>query len=131
MVVKEFIQLGRDRMTFALMLAVPTMQLILFGYAIDANPRHLPTAVFARDASVYARSFLAAMRATDYFDIVREAKSSAEIDRLILSGEIQFAVEIPATFGRDPARGRRPQIRSEERRVGQECGSTGRSRWSA
>lgn len=110
MIVKEFIQLARDRMTFALMVAVPIIQLVLFGYAINADPRHLPTAVFARDGGIYARSFLAAMRATDYFDIVREARSGAEIDRLILSGEIQFAVEIPDNFGRDLVRGQRPQI---------------------
>jgi ABC-2 type transport system permease protein len=110
MVVKEFIQLRRDRMTFGLMIAVPLIQLILFGYAIDTDPRNLPTAVLARDASVQARSFLAGMEATGYFDIVRRVESEAEIDRLILSGEILFAVEIPAGFGRDLVRGERPQI---------------------
>ena len=110
MIVKEFIQLSRDRLTFAIMIAVPLIQLILFGYAINSNPRHLPTAVFARDNSAYARSFLAAMRATDYFEIVSEAGSSDEVDRLMLSGKVQFAVEIPANFGRDLVRGRRPQI---------------------
>lgn len=110
MVIKEFIQLRRDRMTFGLMLAVPLMQLILFGYAIDTDPRQLPTAVFSRDSSSYARSFLAALRATNYFDIVHRARSSAEIDRLILSGKVLFAVEIPADFGHDLVRGARPQI---------------------
>lgn len=110
MMVKEFIQLSRDRLTFAIMIVVPLTQLILFGYAINANPRHLPTVVFARDSSTYARSFLAAMRATDYFEFVGEAKSSAEVDRLMLSGKVQFAVEIPANFGLDLVRGRRPQI---------------------
>ncbi|MGH8504271.1 MAG: ABC transporter permease [Gammaproteobacteria bacterium] len=110
MLVKEFIQLRRDRMTFAIMLAVPVMQLVLFGYAIDTDPRHLPTAVFSRDTSAYARSFLAALEATDYFDIVHRAESNAEIDRLILSGEVLFAVEIPADFGRDIVRGERPQL---------------------
>lgn len=110
MVVKEFIQLRRDRMTFGLMIAVPLIQLILFGYAIDTDPRNLPTAVLARDASVQARTFLSGMEATGYFDIVRRVESEAEIDRLILSGEILFAVEIPAGFGRDLVRGERPQI---------------------
>lgn len=110
MVIKEFIQLRRDRMTFGIMLAVPIMQLILFGYAIDTDPRQLPTAVFSRDSSSYARSFLTALEATDYFDIVYRAQSDAEIDHLILSGRIQFAVEIPAKFGRDLIRGARPQI---------------------
>src|SRR5690606_13182722 len=88
----------------------PIMQLILFGYAIDTNPRQLPTAVLARDTGSYARSFLAALQATDYFDIVRQADSGAEIDRLILTGEVQFAVEIPADFGRKMVRGERPQV---------------------
>lgn len=110
MVVKEFIQLRRDRMTFGLMIAVPLIQLILFGYAIDTDPRNLPTAVLARDASVQARTFLSGMEATGYFDIVRRVESEAEIDRLILSGEILFAVEIPAGFGGDLVRGERPQI---------------------
>jgi ABC-2 type transport system permease protein len=110
MIVKEFIQLRRDRMSFALMVAVPIIQLVLFGYAIDANPRHLPTAVFARDHGAYARSFLSAVRATDYFDIVREARSSKEIDDLILSGKVQFAIEIPENFTRDLARGQKPQV---------------------
>lgn len=109
-VVKEFIQLSRDRMTFGLMVAVPLIQLVLFGYAIDTNPRNLPTAVFARDTGTHVRSLLAAMEATGYFRIVHRADSAAEVDRLMLSGAIQFAVEIPADFGRDLARGSRPQL---------------------
>ncbi|MCB9477953.1 MAG: ABC transporter permease [Deltaproteobacteria bacterium] len=110
MIVKEFIQLRRDRMSLGLMIFIPLLQLILFGYAINMNPHHLPTAVFARDHGTYARTFLSAMKATRYFDIVREVHSDEEIDELILSGKIQFAVEIPENFSRDLARGQRPQM---------------------
>ena len=66
--IKELIQLRRDRITFAMMIMIPLLQLTLFGYAINTSPRHLPTAVLVQDDSAFARSFLAAMRATDYFD---------------------------------------------------------------
>jgi ABC-2 type transport system permease protein len=71
---KEVLQLRRDRITFAMMVVIPLAQLLLFGYAINTNPRHLPTAVLIQDDSAFARSFLAAMRATDYFDIVAQAQ---------------------------------------------------------
>lgn len=110
MVIKEFIQLRRDRMTFALMMAVPATQLILFGYAINADPRHLPTAVFARDASAYSRAVIAALENSGYYRIDHVVHSDAEIDRLIRSGEVIFAVEIPADFGRDVLRGAAPDV---------------------
>jgi ABC-2 type transport system permease protein len=97
-------------MTFALMIAVPLLQLVLFGYAIDTNPRNLPTAVLARDSGPQARAVLAAIQATGYFDIVASAAGEAEIDRLIHSGRAMFVVEIPADFGRDVRRGLRPQL---------------------
>jgi ABC-2 type transport system permease protein len=107
---KEMIQLRRDRLTFATMIVIPLVQLLLFGYAINTNPKHLPTAVLVQDDSVFARSFLAAMRTTDYFAIRYLAQSEDELDRLILSGEAQFGVQIPANFGRDLIRGERPAI---------------------
>lgn len=110
MLIKELIQLRRERMTFALMIAVPLMQLVLFGYAIDTNPRSLPTAVLAHDTSPPARAVLAAMQATGYFDIVAEARGEAEVDSLIHRGEAMFVVEIPAGFGRDVRRGLSPDI---------------------
>ena len=109
-VIKEFLQLGRERTTFAMMIAVPLIQLILFGYAIDANPRHLPTVVLAEDTSPEARAVLAAMQQTGYFDIVAAVSGDAGIDRAILSGSALFAIEIPAHFGRDVRRGLSPQI---------------------
>ncbi|MGO4706431.1 ABC transporter permease [Microvirga sp. 2MCAF38] len=108
--IKEFLQLRRDRITFATMIFIPLMQLLLFGTAINANPRHLPTAVLIQDDSSFARSYLAAMRATDYFDISMTASSEADLDYLILSGKALFGVQIPAHFGRDLIRGDRPEI---------------------
>jgi ABC-2 type transport system permease protein len=107
---KELIQLRRDRITFATMIFIPLIQLLLFGYAINADPKHLPTAVLAQDDSVFARSFLAAMRASDYFDIRTIAQSEEDLDRLLLSGTVQFGVQIPANFGRKLIRGERPGL---------------------
>ena len=108
--IKELIQLRRDHITFAMMIMIPLLQLTLFGYAINTSPRHLPTAVLVQDDSAFARSFLAAMRATDYFDISTSAASEEELDRLILSGKVLFGVQIPAHFGRDLMRGERPAL---------------------
>nr|WP_262269076.1 MULTISPECIES: ABC transporter permease [unclassified Microvirga] len=108
--IKELIQLRRDRITFAMMIMIPLLQLTLFGYAINTSPRHLPTAVLVQDDSAFARSFVAAMRATDYFDISTAAASEEELDRLILSGKVLFGVQIPAHFGRDLMRGERPAL---------------------
>ena len=108
--IKEFVQLRRDRLTFATMLFIPLFQLLLFGYAINTNPKHLPTAVLSQDDSPFARSFLAALRATDYFDIRRVARSEEDIERLILSGAVQFAVQIPPGFGRELMRGEKPAL---------------------
>jgi ABC-2 type transport system permease protein len=108
--IKELIQLRRDRITFAMMIMIPLVQLTLFGYAINTSPRHLPTAVLVQDDSAFARSFMAAMRATDYFDISVSAASEEDLDRLILSGKVLFGVQIPAHFGRDLMRGERPAL---------------------
>jgi ABC-2 type transport system permease protein len=92
------------------MIFIPLVQLLLFGYAINADPKHLPTAVLVQDDSVFARSFLAAMRTSDYFDIRVLARSEADLDHLLLSGTVQFGVQIPANFGRDLIRGERPGL---------------------
>jgi ABC-2 type transport system permease protein len=108
--VKELIQLRRDRVTFATMIFIPLVQLLLFGYAINTDPRRLPTAILVQDDSVFTRSFLSALRASNYFDMSRRAGSEAELDRMILSGEVQFGVQIPAYFGRDLMRGEKPAL---------------------
>jgi ABC-2 type transport system permease protein len=110
MIVKEFVQMRRDRMTFATMIFVPILQLMLFGYAINTDPKQLPTAVLTRDDGPLTRSVLAAMRNTDYFDFRWQVRDADELDRLVRSGEAQFAVEIPASFERDVRRGDRPRV---------------------
>ena len=110
MVIKEFVQMRRDRMTFATMIFVPIMQLVLFGYAINTDPKQLPTAVLTRDDGPLTRAVLAAMRNTDYFDFRVQVRDPEELDRLVRSGDVQFAVEIPASFERDVRRGDRPSI---------------------
>lgn len=109
-VIKEFVQMRRDRMTFATMIIVPIMQLVLFGYAINTDPKQLPTAVLTRDDGPLTRAVLAAMRNTDYFDFRVQVRDPEELDRLVRSGEVQFAVEIPASFERDVRRGDRPAV---------------------
>jgi len=110
MIVKEFVQMRRDRMTFATMLFVPILQLTLFGFAINTDPKHMPTAVLVRDEGPLTRAVLQAMRNTDYFDFREQVRSSDELDRLVRSGTVQFAIEIPANFERDVRRGDRPAI---------------------
>jgi ABC-2 type transport system permease protein len=110
MVIKEFVQMRRDRMTFATMIFVPILQLTLFGYAINTDPKQLPTAVLVRDEGPLTRAVLAAMKNTDYFKFTEQVHDADELDRLILSGKVQFAVEIPASFERDVRRGDRPAV---------------------
>ncbi|HEX7758106.1 MAG TPA: ABC transporter permease [Caulobacteraceae bacterium] len=107
---KEFTQLTRDRLTYAMILVVPVMQLLLFGYAINNEPRHLPTAVLAQENSVFARSILSAVRNSAYFDLVAQARTPAELDALIRRGGVQFAITIPGDFTRRVARGDKAQI---------------------
>ena len=109
-IVKEFIQLKRDRLTFGMIVGIPLIQLVLFGYAINSDPKRLPTAVLAADASEYSRTLLAAMQVSGYFRIERVAADEAEIDDLLARGEVQFAVTIPVNFGRKLVRGERPVL---------------------
>jgi ABC-2 type transport system permease protein len=107
---KEFIQLKRDRLTFGMIIGIPVLQLILFGYAINSDPKHLPTAVLAADSGPYTRSLLAAMQTSGYFRLERPARSEAEIDDLLARGRVQFAITIPENFGRKLVRGERPVL---------------------
>jgi ABC-2 type transport system permease protein len=110
MLVKEFVQLRRDRLTFGTMIFIPVVQLLLFGYAINTSPRHLPTAVLMHEESDLARSVLAAISNTSYFSITRVARSEAEMDHWMRSGDILFGIEIPAGFERGVRRGDRPAL---------------------
>ena len=109
-VVKEFIQMRRDRLTFGMMVGIPLAQLILFGYAINSDPKHLPTAIYAADNSVFSRTIVWGLRNSSYFDITREAKNEAEIQQLLAQGKVQFAVEIPVDFSRKLLRGEKPDL---------------------
>jgi ABC-2 type transport system permease protein len=110
MIVKEFIQMRRDRLTFAMMVGIPLMQLVLFGYAINTDPKHLPTVVLAYDHSDLTRSFVAALQNSGYYQVVRIAGSRGEADGMLAGGEALFAVTIPAGFTRALLRGDRPQL---------------------
>jgi ABC-2 type transport system permease protein len=109
-VVKEFIQMRRDRLTFAMMIGIPLLQLILFGYAINSDPKHLPTAVLSGDNSAFSRAIVYAMHTSDYFRINQNIASRAEADRLLSRGEIQFVLTIPESFGRNLIRGEKPAL---------------------
>ncbi|MFZ0268103.1 ABC transporter permease [Caulobacter sp.] len=107
---KEFIQLTRDRLTYAMILVMPIVQLMLFGYAINNDPRDLPTAVLVQDHGPMARSALSALAHNGYFKIVAEAASPEALDQAIARGEVQFALTIPADFTRRVVRGDNAQI---------------------
>jgi ABC-2 type transport system permease protein len=110
MMVKEFIQLRRDRVSFAMIVMIPVMQLLLFGYAINTTPRNLPTAVLLQEDSDLGRSILKALENTSYFHFVREVHDVAEFDDLLTSGKVLFGVEIPRGFERAVRRGDYPAL---------------------
>jgi ABC-2 type transport system permease protein len=109
-VIKETLQLVRDRLTFAMMFGVPVIQLLLFGYAIDTDPHNLPTAVISADDSTITRSVLGALRSTGYMAFTSRPRSEAEANSLLQRGEVQFVVTIPSDFTRRLVRGERAQI---------------------
>jgi ABC-2 type transport system permease protein len=106
---KEWIQVRRDPFTLRMIIALPVMQLFLFGYAINADPKHLPTGVLAVDHSQYERTLLAALKNTGYYDI-RELSSEAEAERGLADGELLFVVNIPPNFDRLVDRGEQPVV---------------------
>jgi ABC-2 type transport system permease protein len=108
--IKEFIQMRRDRLTFAMIIGVPVMQLILFGYAINTDPKHLPTALLVADPGVFSRSLVQALENSEYFEIVRQATSETEAGNLLARGDVQFVISIPEDFSRELLRGRRPAV---------------------
>jgi ABC-2 type transport system permease protein len=110
MTMKEFIQLRRDRVSFAMIIMVPLMQLILFGYAINTTPRNLPTAVLLQESSDIGRSILKAMQNTKYFNVLYQVHDEDEFDQLLASGKVLFGVEIPRGFERAVRRGDRPAL---------------------
>ncbi len=109
-IVKEFMQMRRDRLTFAMMLGIPLLQLTLFGYAINSDPRHLPAAVLLADDGPQGRTILHALQNSTYYDFKRQVRSEAEGRDALARGEVQFVVNIPQNFTRDLLRGDRPAI---------------------
>lgn len=100
----------RDRLTFAMMVGIPLLQLTLFGYAINSDPKHLPTALRLADQGPFARTLVAEMANSEYFSLVRVTDSEAEVERLLRLGTVQFVVDIPADFTRRILRGERPTV---------------------
>jgi ABC-2 type transport system permease protein len=109
-VTKEFIQMGRDRVTFGMMVGIPLVQLTLFGFAINSDPKHLPAAVHMVDEGPIARSLLSAIRNSGYVDFVKQVSSETESHAALEHGEVQFVITIPANFSRDLLRGEQPSL---------------------
>jgi ABC-2 type transport system permease protein len=109
-VVKEFVQMRRDRLTFGMMIGIPLVQLILFGLVINSDPKHLPTAVLLADHGMQGRTVLYGIHNSGYFELVRLVATESEGHDLLARGEVQFVVNIPVNFTRDLLRGDRPAI---------------------
>ena len=107
---KEFIQLGRDRLTFGMIVGIPVLQLLLFGFAINSDPKHLPTAIIDHDRSVFSRSIATAMGNSSYFDFKRELADEHAAERALAEGRVQFVVNIPSDFSRRLLRGEKPAV---------------------
>jgi ABC-2 type transport system permease protein len=108
--IKEFQQMLRDRLTFGMAVGVPILQLVLFGYAINTDPRALPTALVSADNSPLAGSIAAAMQNTGYFRVTHQGTSEQAAEKMLESGEVQFLVVIPPQFSRRLVRGERPAL---------------------
>ena len=105
---KEFRQVRRDRLTFGMMVVIPIVQLILFGFAINSDPKHLPLAVIDADTSEFSRALIAGLENSQYFRITQRASSDREGDQLLARGIVQFTLAIPSDFSRRLARGEKP-----------------------
>lgn len=107
---KEFVQVRRDKGTFAMIIGIPLMQLMLFGYAINTNPRHLPTAIVNPDYSNFGRRILVGMENSTYFRFVSPSSSEREAHELLQKGKVQFVVNFPPNFSRDLVKGSKPTL---------------------
>jgi ABC-2 type transport system permease protein len=107
---KEFIQMKRDRLTFGMIVGVPIIQLVLFGFAINTDPKGLPAAVVINDESPFSRALVRGLENSQYFKFTHRAASEAEADRLLQLGTVQFVLVIPPDFSRKLQRGERPQL---------------------
>jgi ABC-2 type transport system permease protein len=112
-VLKEFLQLRRDRLTFAMIVGIPIIQMALFGYAINTDPKHLPTAVSIADQSEFTRSFIASLQSSEYFNVVATVPSPAAARHLLAEGKVLFVLDIPPGFTRELVKGARPSLLME------------------
>ena len=112
-VVKEFMQVRRDRLTFAMMIGIPVLQLVLFGYAINMDPKSLPMAVVAAESSPYSRSLVRSLEASGYFRVVARPDTEAAARALMADGDVQFVLHLPADLSRKLQRGERPVVLME------------------
>jgi ABC-2 type transport system permease protein len=108
--IKEFRQLRRDRLTFAMMIGVPILQLVLFGFAINTDPKRLPMAIVVADESEFSRSLVAGLENSSYFRVTQRPRSEAEGNRLLADGRVQFLLVVPPHFSRQLLRGERPAV---------------------
>lgn len=107
---KEFVQMRRDRTTFAMMIGIPIVQMVIFGFAINSDPKHLPTAVIAADQGIFSRTIVSAMQNSRYFQLVKTVATEKEAEQLIEEGEVQFVLSIPEQFNRRLIRGEQPNL---------------------
>ncbi len=107
---KEFIQMRRDRLTFGMMIVVPVIQLALFGFAINSDPRHLPTVLYLEDDSAIVRSLVSGLKNSSYFDITGSVTSADQATAALQRGDAAFAITVPAGFTRGVLRGDRPEM---------------------
>lgn len=110
MVTKEFIQMKRDRATFSMIIGIPIVQLVLFGFAINMDPKHLPAVVVASDYSTFTRSVIAGLKNSQYFDVKETLVTEAEAHRYLRTGKAQFILNIPPGFSRQLMQGKRPSL---------------------
>lgn len=108
--IKEFIQMMRDKTTISMIIGIPLMQLILFGYAINTNPRNLPTAVVNPENSIFSRRILTSMENSTYFKFISTPTDAEEARLLLQTGKVQFIVSFPPDFSRDLVKGLHPPL---------------------
>jgi len=107
---KELLQLRRDRLTLAMMISLPVVQLLLFGYAINTDVRHIPTAIFDQDRTAQSRELVQSMVATGFYDIAGEVESYEDISRAMRRGDARVALVIPSRYGSDVVSGRTAEV---------------------
>ncbi len=107
---KEFVQMRRDRITFAMMIGIPILQMVIFGFAINSDPKHLPTVILTADNSVFSRTIVAAMQNSGYFKVIQTVTTEKEAENLIETGKVQFVLSIPEQFSRRLIRGEQPAL---------------------